>query len=247
MADNIVTKPVGLILIATAHMVFNGPSKAEVTGILGSNITLQFRFNNTTIHDDSHFAVYTTGQKKIDEYSKHKCFSGKGHLYPKNTSVLYHITNLKLNQSGTYWASLFMGSGLPKESDKVQLIVQKERRHSTVPPVSTTMPLIGGNGSSSVFSSHIITLLVVSPVVLLASVLPWLIWCLMRTKDKQQQPQGKSNPIERDTAEEPSRVAPPSLVYSVLDFPKRPPTVLEINPNDTEYAAVSYLPEERRE
>lgn len=38
-------------------------------------------------------------------------------------------------------------------------------------------------------------------------------------------------------------VPEPSLIYSVLDFPKRASAVLEINPDDTEYAAVSYLPD----
>lgn len=32
----------------------------------------------------------------------------------------------------------------------------------------------------------------------------------------------------------------PSVVYSVLDFPKRASAVLDSNVNDTEYAAVSY-------
>lgn len=46
---------------------------------------------------------------------------------------------------------------------------------------------------------------------------------------------------------EASNYAPaPPLVYSVLDFPKRSSAVLELNPSDTEYAAVSYLPEQRR-
>lgn len=39
--------------------------------------------------------------------------------------------------------------------------------------------------------------------------------------------------------------SPPSVIYSVLDFHKRPSAVLEMNPNDTEYAAVSYLSEKR--
>lgn len=35
----------------------------------------------------------------------------------------------------------------------------------------------------------------------------------------------------------------PSLIYSVLDFPKRASAVLDMNTDDTEYAAVSYLPD----
>ncbi|XP_071342097.1 uncharacterized protein [Trachinotus anak] len=245
MVDNIGTKSAGLILIAAAHMIFKGSSQAEVTGTLGSNVTLKFRFNGTVLHPDSHFAIYITGQRKIAELNN-KVWSGEGVLdiYPKNT-VLYHITNLRLNHSEIYWASLFV-SGFITESNKVQLIVQEENRSSTVPPLPTNITINEYSGSSSFFSFHIVIVLVVLPVVLLAATLLCLIWCLMRTKDKQRQPQQEnSNPTVQETVQEANRVPPPSLVYSVLDFPKRPSAVLEMNLNDTEYAAVNYLPEKR--
>ncbi|KAF3690770.1 hypothetical protein EXN66_Car006443 [Channa argus] len=245
---DIVFKPLGLVLIATAHMAFNGPSKAEVTGtrditgILGSNITLIFTFINAVVRPNSYIAVYTHGHKKIAEC---KICSGKGsfEIDPKNGSVSYHIANLKQNDSETYWASLF-GSTPPKESNKVRLYVREEKTSTTVPPMLTNDTIAENNGSSSSYSFHIVTVLVVSPVVLLAALLPWLIWCLLRTKDEQQQssPRQNSNPTIQETVECNS-VPPPSLIYSVLDFPKRPSTVLEINQNDTEYAAVSYLSE----
>ncbi|KAG7230670.1 hypothetical protein INR49_025387 [Caranx melampygus] len=196
MGDKIVTKSVGLVLIATAHMILNGLSHAEVTGILGSNITLYFKFNDTVLRHNSHFAVYTTGEKKIAYCSKENVCSGGAfyHIYPENMSVLYHITNLSRNHSQIYWISLF-DSGPAKESNRVKLIVQEENRTST---------------------------------------------------DKHQQPQQQnSNPTLQETIEDSSGVPPPTLVYSVLDFPKRPSAVMEMNPNDTEYAAVSYLPESR--
>ncbi|XP_040896445.1 uncharacterized protein LOC121183439 isoform X2 [Toxotes jaculatrix] len=213
MVDNTITKSLGLVLIATAHMVFNGPSQAEVIGIIGSNITLHFIFNNTKIDCRSHFVVYMSGYKKIAEYSNNpRCSGGGVDIYPGNSSVQYHITNLTKNHSDIYWASLFMDTGIPPKSIKIKLIVQEENRRSTV---------------------------------LLVAVLPWLIWCLVRTKDKQQ-PQQNSNPTGQERVGESSCVSSPSLVYSVLDFPKRPPAVLEHSSNDTEYAAVSYLPENRR-
>nr|XP_020467694.1 uncharacterized protein LOC109966851 [Monopterus albus] len=243
MTDNIITKPLGLVLIITAHMVFNGPSQAKVTGILGRNITLQFTFNDTDIHNHSKFAIYITGEKKIDQYSGGKPGPGGGifSIFPKNASVFYHITNLTRNQSETYWATLFVGSGL-RESNTVELIVLEENTSSTVPPMPANITIIKDSGSSSFLSYQLVTVLVVLPVVLLAAVLPWSIWCLVRTKDEQHQPQQNSNPTVQETFED---MPPPSLVYSVLDFPRRPPVVLDINPNDTEYAAVSYLSEKR--
>ncbi|XP_068590981.1 uncharacterized protein [Cebidichthys violaceus] len=247
MVDNIVSKPLVLVLILTAHMVFNDPIPAEVKN-LGTNITFQFTFN---VSVTKYFAVYTTNHTKIAEYSKGNILENNVDdnvdVHPENTSVICHITNLKLHHSGVYWASLFMDSGLAVESNnKVQLIVREENTISTVPPMQNDITTIG-SGSPSLFSSHIVTVLVVSPVVLLAAVLPLLIWCLLRTKDKQPPPQQQSsNPTVQETVEASNNVPAPPLVYSVLDFPKRSPVVLEINPCDTVYADVSYLPEKRQ-
>ncbi|XP_078024987.1 uncharacterized protein LOC117253590 isoform X1 [Epinephelus lanceolatus] len=245
MVDNIVLKSLGLVLIITAHMVFNG--RAD-TGLMGNNITLQFKFN-VTVTKDNHLACYKEPQTKVAEYSKQRSIPEDGDIiiYPKNTSVFCHITNLKLNHSGIYWASL-LDSGLARESLRVQLIVQeKEHISNTVSPKPNDITTNKDRGSPSFFSSHIVTVLVVSPVVLMAAVLPWLIWCLLRTKDTQQrQPEPSPNPTVQETIEATNTIPAPPLVYSVLDFPKRPSAVLEINPSDTEYAAVSYLPENQQ-
>ncbi|KAK9519473.1 hypothetical protein VZT92_022201 [Zoarces viviparus] len=245
MVDNIVSKPLVLVLIVTAHMVFNDPIPAEVTRNLGTNITFQFTFNVSAM--EHIIAVYTTNQTKIAEYFKGNILKNNVDVHPENNSAICHITNLKLHHSGIYWASLFLETGLAVESNnKVQLIVQEENTISTVPPMQNDITTID-SGSTSVFSSRIVTVLVVSPVVLLAAVLPLLIWCLLRTKDKQPPPQQqRSNPTVQETVEASTNVPAPQLVYSVLDFPKRYPAVLEINPNDIVYADVSYLPEKRQ-
>lgn len=237
MVDNIVTKPLELMLIVAAHMIFNVPSQAEVTGIVGTNISLQFTFN-VSLTEKSHFGVYVTDQRKIAEYTQGK-ERGIFDIYPINSSVFWHIKNLKLNDSGSYWATLFKGSGLPQQSNKVQLTVRVKDRSSTVPPMQSTVPPSEDSGSSSV----IVTVLVVSPAVLLTVFLTCLIWCLVRTKDEQQQPpqqqQQSSNPTVKERAETSEDVPASSLIYSVLDFPKRPLEDLKANPSDTEYAAVS--------
>ncbi|XP_035508748.1 uncharacterized protein LOC118321511 [Morone saxatilis] len=247
MVDNIVTKPLGLVLIVVAHMVFNVSSQTNFTGNLGSDIILRFKFMcNVSLKESSHLGVYIglspTEGLKIAQYTKG---IGGFKIDPKNKSVSWKIMNLRLNDSGSYWASLF-DSEPPTESDKVQLVVQVENRSTTTVPPSQSSTPIPDSGSSSL----IVTVLVVSPVVLLAAILPGLIWCLVRTKDKQQQPsppppQQSSNPTTQETLEASKNVPGQSVIYSVLDFPKRPPTILEINPSDTEYAAVNYLPEKR--
>lgn len=241
MGENTITKPLGLVLIVTAHMVFNDPSHAEVIGIFGSNITLQFTFN-ISITENSQIGIYTTGEKKIDDFK-----SGKSSfdIYPQNNSVFYHITNLTLNHTNTYWASLF--GVIPIKSNEVKLIVE-ERNISSTAPLPSTKPTVHVNESSSSFpTSNIIIIFAVLPVVLLATVLPWLICSLVRPKDKQQQQQSpqSSTPTVQESVASSSSVSAPSVIYSVLDFPKRPPTVVEINPRDTEYAAVSYFTEKR--
>lgn len=51
----------------------------------------------------------------------------------------------------------------------------------TVSPMPSDSPATTGNSSNT----HFVTVLVVSPVVLLAAVLPCLIWCLVRTKGRK--------------------------------------------------------------
>ncbi|KAM4549493.1 uncharacterized protein PAE49_017388 isoform 1-T2 [Odontesthes bonariensis] len=250
MVGNIVRKPLGFIFIVTAHMIFNAaennnsklqsPGQANVTGILGNNITLEFTFN-VNITKDISFAVYKTGEKKISEYPRFRsCFK----VFPKNASVFYHITKLTQNNSEVYWASLFDPDiGPAITSNKVQLIVQEEENTTTDPiPTKTTIPSDSGS------SELIPTILVVTPVMLLAAVLLFLICCLVRTNDQQQEePQRNSNPTVQESIEGSIHVPGPSLVYSVLDFPKRPPAVVESHPSETEYASVSYLPEKKRQ
>ncbi|KAK5907100.1 hypothetical protein CesoFtcFv8_004984 [Champsocephalus esox] len=194
------SKPLGLVLILTAHMVFNGfcchtgLSQKKITGSLGDNITLEFSFN---------FSVTT----------------------------------------GIYWASLYV-DGIPKKSIRKELDVRVENR-STVTPKPTNITLIEDSGSAGMSFSPFLAVLLVSSVVLLAAVLPLLIWCILKHKDKQPAPaQQSSNPTAQETVA--SIVPAPTLVYSVLDFPKRTSAVMEMNSSQTEYAAISYLPEKRQ-
>lgn len=70
--------------------------------------------------------------KKIAECSKNKGCSGGVVLdIHQNSSVQYHITKLQQDHCGIYWASLFINSGPPKESNKVQVFVQKENSSNT--------------------------------------------------------------------------------------------------------------------
>lgn len=67
---------------------------------------------------------------KIEEY-----ISGKKedifNVCPKNNSVSWRIRNLKVNDSGTYWASVLHGTEPAKKSNKVKLSVQQVNRSST--------------------------------------------------------------------------------------------------------------------
>lgn len=110
-------------------------SHVDVTGILGDNVTLEFTFSpNITVKSNSHYAIY----RHISGHEKHKIEeykSGKEEdifdVYPKNNSVSWRIINLKVNDTGSYYVSLFHASVPPKESNKVKLSVQQVNRSST--------------------------------------------------------------------------------------------------------------------
>ncbi|XP_032426995.1 uncharacterized protein LOC116725201 [Xiphophorus hellerii] len=244
MVENGFAKPLGLVLIVTAHMVFYDPSHADVIGTVGQNISLHFKFN-TTITDKSRIAVYRCLEKqnKISEYPNYK---NEFKIYPEDSSIQFHITNLSLNHSETYWAILIMDLSKIHSKNEVKLIVQEEYLTTTVPPETSTFTKTTNNGSSSFFSSQIVTVIVVSPFLLLAALLPFLVICLPKPKDQTQEGrQRSSTPTTQETVEVTVSTTDQSLVYSVLDFPKRPPSAVELGSNETEYATVSYLPEKK--
>ncbi|KAM9761614.1 uncharacterized protein ACNS7B_003992 [Menidia menidia] len=242
MVVNIVRKPLGFILIVSAHVIFNGHCQDWVRGISGKNISLQFTFN-VSVTNESKFAVYITGEKKITEYPTFRsCFD----IYPQNSSVFYHISNLTLNNSELYWASLFDKSKPAEMSNKVYLTVQEDPKNPTDSSLPFTPKTGTASGSSEFISNNTLAVLVVTPVMLLAVGLPFLLCCLIKTKDKQHEgPQRNSNPTVQESIEGSINAPGPSLIYSVLDFPKSPQAVVEFHPSDTEYASISYAPEKR--
>lgn len=96
--------------------------------VVGANITLKFSFNHG-VTNESHFAIYKDKDRdrhgKIAEYISGRLYGSKYVTYPKNGSVFCNLTNLTLNHSGLYTASLFLESSRITES-KVQLIVHQE-------------------------------------------------------------------------------------------------------------------------
>ncbi|XP_041646927.1 uncharacterized protein LOC121512028 isoform X2 [Cheilinus undulatus] len=223
-------------------------SRQTVTGILGKSITLQFTFN-ISVTDRDHFIINTgvghSNKLKVAEYINGKPLTTDSiSTHPKNGHVICRITNLKKTHRGLYWASLFKRS-IFIQSETVELIVREENNSSTAPtdaPAKDDILTTTDRGISR--SPHIMMIvLVVSPVVLVAAALTWLIWSLIRAKDKKEQsPQQNSSPTIQETVEASNPVSAASVVYSVLDFPKRASAVVEINSSDTEYAAVSYHP-----
>lgn len=109
-------------------------SQEEFTRIPGTNIDLQFKFNVSITKNNQIIIVNKyidpNGQQKIDEYNPEKVKT-KHHFSfdPDNYTVFWHLTNLTLNQSGVYWATVITEG--TTESDKVKLIVREENTSST--------------------------------------------------------------------------------------------------------------------
>ncbi|TWW58081.1 hypothetical protein D4764_07G0008000 [Takifugu flavidus] len=108
MRDPFIPMQPGIVVMVAAHMMFNVQSQTEVTGFLGTNITLKFTFPaDVSIQNNSHFVVHQNSkeQKKVAEYTQ----GNRGDVFevhPENNSVLWHIIGVRLNDSGDYWASL---------------------------------------------------------------------------------------------------------------------------------------------
>ncbi|XP_075896773.1 uncharacterized protein LOC142897972 isoform X2 [Nelusetta ayraudi] len=239
VVETMSTKRLGFVFIVTAHMVFNVPSRAEVIGILGNNVTLEFTFNssgNFLQGDRVAFHKLNGTKIKIAEFKYGK--EGRNFYVSSQTkSVSWYKTKLEMNDSGSYFASLFPNRGPAEKSQCVNLTVQELKTNSTVSPINTT----GSENEPGVGASYVTILLLIAPFVVFLVALPLLIWVLVCQKDNPP----RLNSLPKETVQESAKVSESSLVYSVLDFPMRSSAVLEVNPSDTEYAAVSYLPEMR--
>ncbi|XP_034036726.1 uncharacterized protein LOC117519530 [Thalassophryne amazonica] len=245
MGDGAMTKPLGFCLIVTAHMLHNGCShQTDVIGILNKNIILEFQFQNFT--DISTSSVYTEHTRKIADCTKDKNCSGSNtcvfnHVH---AAVFYCIMNLTDNHSKIYWATLFPKSGEMKHSNHIHLIIREDNTTSRGAPVPQNNTSNGENEGSNAFLVDISFVAAISFLAFLVALLPWFIWCLVKNKEHHQQQ--IPNPILQETVVASINLPAPSPIYSILDFPKRPHAALEIQPTETEYAAVSHLPKKRR-
>ncbi|XP_061538775.1 uncharacterized protein LOC133405840 [Phycodurus eques] len=236
-----VSKPHCLILMIASQLVVNGCSRADVAGILGHNVILQFRFN-TSVTDRSHFAVYFLDNKKAEHCPWEGCSRERGfEVYAKNSSIFCHITNLTQGHSGTYRGTLFHKNGPVEESNTVHLIIQEEKINNTVSHAQENRKTT--KYPPKYFSSAIIAVLVVLPVVLLATSLSWFFWCRVRVRgNKAQQNSPAATQVDSVAS---NNMQEGAFAYSVLDFPKREVTLLDSKPNDTEYVRVHHHPHQK--
>ncbi|XP_061154064.1 uncharacterized protein LOC133167337 [Syngnathus typhle] len=231
-----VPKSLWFVLTIATHLIINGCSRAQVTGLLGHDVTLRFTFN-TNITNSSHFAVYLVGQKKAEYCPWKGCAKKHGFdIYSENSFVFFQIINLTEEHNGTYSATLFPQSGPPEESNKVHLIVQ-EKSNKTVPHEQEHRKPT--EYQPSIFSTTTITVLVVLPVISLAATLAWFFRCYVRARVNKADE--NSSPSTQVATVSTNNMLQAEFAYSVLDFPKKEFTVLTDEPNNTDYVKV-YLP-----
>ncbi|KAK7901580.1 hypothetical protein WMY93_018349 [Mugilogobius chulae] len=240
------------VVMAMALLSAGQRSTEVVTGILGSNITLTFKFNISRISLTDIALYRDTGA----EGNKSKIMEAKNNpgaftIHTENATVLYHMINLTMKDSQTYYVGILVPP--VSESNRVQLLVIQENsttagKYRTSPSALLLAPLCPDDRDRSRgLSSPALTGAVLCPLLLLMLLLTAALltahWCLRRTKETNGQVQDSSIPTVHDRVVSTSVQGKPgsSLVYSVLDFPQRPARVLDLD-NDTQYASISYLP-----
>ncbi|XP_056132811.1 uncharacterized protein LOC130109866 [Lampris incognitus] len=251
MVDYTTSRPLALVLISTAHMVFTGLSLGEVrNGYQGSNITLEFRFQNISGTSIKSAGLYRNDTQKINECPlESMCSESHVCVFNRHTTLAFYcIANLTFEHNGNYWVTLFMkSSGAQKvQSNSISLIVHKQKRWSTVSPptANTTESETTGKMPERAFPLHYLMLLGVLAIAILAGSLTWFI---RRHRRNTEQRHHDPNPTVQ-VREEASHPAPAmSPVYSVLDLPKRPQGVVDtsqqrvdVEPSDTEYAVIAF-------
>lgn len=108
-------------------------SHTEVTGILGTTVTLKFSFSpEVKIQKNSHIVVHhnRTQSKKVAEYTESnmaKAFD----MHPEMNAVFWHITSVRLNDSGIYRASHVRKEGSAQKSNMVEVKIREVNANST--------------------------------------------------------------------------------------------------------------------
>lgn len=116
------------LLLFCLHTV---QSNTEVTGFLCTNITLNFTFpRRVSIQNNSHIVVHQNVKQpiKVAEYTQ----GNRGDVFevhPEDNSVLWHITGVRLNDSGDYQASLL--NTLAIKSNVVRVNIREADRNCT--------------------------------------------------------------------------------------------------------------------
>lgn len=106
------------------------PSVADVYGFLGTNITLEFTFNSSVdLSQGGQIVIHKlNGYKKV-AVAFLKPGKGDHFLKPENKTLHWYKTELKMNDSGSYVASL-----LRTHAEKSKLVILKVQE----PDVSST-------------------------------------------------------------------------------------------------------------
>ncbi|KAM4629123.1 uncharacterized protein ACJ7VT_001502 [Polymixia lowei] len=244
MVDYIMSEPLRVVLIITAQMVFNGHSNAEkLIQTEGDNINLLFTFTDFNSTSVKSAGLYINEDKIKDCLVNASCDDCA--FNKTDVSVSYCIKNVTLNNNGIYSVYLFMVNGdYLKHSDNKSLTVQKGNSNTVAPTADpATASTQGASGNSSpAWPVALLVVLLGSTVLLAAVFFSWFIWGLMKNTDQQQQDTTKAETVEASNT-----VPACSLVYSVLDFPRRPQEGAEASQprgerrlSDTEYTAVTF-------
>ncbi|XP_020789077.2 uncharacterized protein LOC110168002 isoform X2 [Boleophthalmus pectinirostris] len=257
------SKHLGVVHVFAMATLLSAPvlcSTEVVNGTVGSNITLTFRFNSSYAHELTDVGLYYGEHQKMAQCQASSCPSAFT-VHNHNATVLYHLSNLTLEDSRVYYTALYTVKAPRPESNRVQLQVMEESQTTAPPPgtssSSSPTSVSLDKGLSQGLSSSVLTGAVLGPLLLLAGALFTVSWCILKSKELKEQIEDRSIPTVHDRVPSvgacvtpgpsgSSCVDPPgpsgsSLIYSVLDFPQRPTRVLDVD-NNAQYATIRYLP-----
>ncbi|KAM8889116.1 uncharacterized protein ACB058_007464 isoform 2-T2 [Synchiropus picturatus] len=222
-----------------------GQSGTEVTGILGSSITLQFHFS-TTMMDVKSFTINVrdsqsvSGKKKIAEcdVARRNCSGMEvNDIYIKDNSVFCQISHLTEHHSNIYWASYQLKAKRARESDGVHLSVLQQNSSTTdspqQPETGTSPPIT--NKTTESHTNTIIYVAIGGVSAFLLAALVCVIWCLVRSKGRR-----RASLTILEPAQAPPVTTTNEMPYSLLYFSNRTPSTLELNARMMEYATVQH-------
>ncbi|XP_048025250.1 uncharacterized protein LOC125254606 [Megalobrama amblycephala] len=241
------------------YLILNVESTHEVNGTVEENITVKFTFQDSVINSfpNKPTSLYKNGNKKgyckqtdkTNRSCSEKCVLSD----VENSTVTLHITNLSLEDEGTYHVVVLADGQNPLiESNRIHITVKLWNKTTEIIPVSlheslvTNPPKLETSEQKSFIIFFTASLIIF--ICIFVGILCWFYRTYPRKPDAENPPVQNNRTKQQGQCGRSGAVFVSCVEYGELDFQNRPERDDRVNPAEAtskaqdgvEYAAIIF-------